>query len=72
MTRLKTRVLGIWEKDMNVSAFVKVEKMEKGKDPRLIQSKSTAYKALLGPYIAAFEDEVYKVPNFTKGLNYDD
>lgn len=50
----------------DVKSFPKDESYPSFKQPRAINSRSDAFKALIGPYIKDIEDEMYKNPWFIK------
>lgn len=54
---------GVSEKDAHLKAFVKVEKLSKEADPRLIQPRSPVYNLRLGRYLKLNEKEFYYAIN---------
>lgn len=57
--------------DYYCKSFIKREFYEDYKHPRLINSRSDAFKVVVGPYIKAIEEEVYSNPYFVKGQRID-
>lgn len=51
--------------------FHKVEKLDQDKVPRAIQARNDAYKARVGPWVAAFEHRARQVLPLVKGLDDD-
>jgi hypothetical protein len=52
----------------NCKSFIKREFYELPKRARLINSRTDFFKVCVGPYIHAIELEIYKLPQFVKGI----
>jgi len=70
-SEFKDRGYRLWERDYQGESFIKKEFYPDPKPPRFINSRSDIFKAALGPYIKAIEDQVYKDPHFVKGQPID-
>lgn len=57
--------------DYYCKSFIKREFYEDYKHPRLINSRSDAFKVVVGPYIKLIEEIVYRNPYFVKGQRID-
>lgn len=61
------KLYGITEKDYVCKSFIKREFYEEMKLPRLINSRSDKFKAIVGPVMKKIEHQVYKLKWFVKG-----